>query len=341
MSARKSTAKAKPRAKAAPPTPPPPKRAATLHARYILALLLEGRNDQYIHAALDADDLPCPSDEELDGLRAEFVPKGFKPTTKGAAVALKRLGLAEYFAKKPVAQEALVLLRQPRQRELVEAGLIVGVPTAAIAQTVRRYLKREASVAAIETYRLLYFDTSGATRSQLRVVVHARVRLAVTRAVGDTGDEVAARRAISGDARMVAVGMVASPMAWRLVMMACGFSPGRCEIADVIESLESTAVVRASEALLRGEADDERRASAYVDVLAKLQQIRASVQTPEVEVAKKLNAFRLVHSVAKLPTISELAGGTANYTVDVSPPSPAVEEDAVVGSDAVPSPAAE
>ena len=99
MSARKSTAKAKPRAKAAPPTPPPPKRAATLHARYILALLLEGRNDQYIHAALDADDLPCPSDEELDGLRAEFVPKGFKPTTKGAAVALKRLGLAEYFAR--------------------------------------------------------------------------------------------------------------------------------------------------------------------------------------------------------------------------------------------------
>jgi hypothetical protein len=137
---------------------------------------------------------------------------------------------------------------------------------------------------------------------------------------------------------MVAVGLSASPMAWRVVMMACGFSPGRCEIADVIGSLESTAVVRASEALLRGDADDERRAGAYVDVLSKLQQIRATVQTPEKDVAKKLAAFRLQHSQATLPSIHQLAGGP-NFTVDVAPAGPAAEE--VSGSDDVPSPAAE
>jgi hypothetical protein len=303
-----------------PSTQPPPKRAAGLCTRWVIILILEGRTNPYIRAALARDDLPCPIDAELDGLRAEHLARGFKPKSPKNTPLLQKLGVAPFFPRTPEAEEALVLLREPRVREIVEAGVIVGVPVPAIVQTLRVYLKRKVSPAAIDLFRSVFFDVSAVMRAQLRVLVHARVRLAVMRAVADPEDEVAAGRAVAADARSVAVSLPSSFLGWASVLMAAGYAPGRRDLAEVIGHMESVAVVRASEAMLRGEPEDERRAEAFVGIVQRLHQIRGSVVTPESEIVKKLNAFRVQTTTETLPTIAELRAGGDDVTIDVAPP---------------------
>jgi hypothetical protein len=104
------------------------------------------------------------------------------------------------------AEQAVALLRHARGRELTEAGLIAGVPTGAIAQTLRTYLHHEVSSAAITLFASTFFDASAVALSQLRAMVRTRVRIAVAR-VADPEDEAALRRAIAADARTVAVAL--------------------------------------------------------------------------------------------------------------------------------------
>jgi len=305
-------------AKKAPP-PLPTLRSVGLCTRWVLTLLFQGYKNDAVRAALGADDLPCATDAELDAMRAAYVPKKFKLKSPTNAALLKQLGIAPFVERTAEAEEAHIILRQPRVREFVEAGLIAGVPVRAIAETLKAYPKYEASPAAIAHYHNMLFDTLAMSRGQLRIAVRERVRIAVARMVKGDEDEVTVRRAIDTDARCVAVSLPCTPLAWSAVLMSLGYA-GRQELTDVIGQMESLAVVRAGESLLRGEPGDERRAEAFVGVLQKIHETRATVISPESQLTKELVSFRLRHEVKPLKTIEQLLAPGDERAVDMGPP---------------------
>jgi hypothetical protein len=295
-------------------------RPAGLCGRWVIVLVLNGNDNDAVRAALAGDDLPCPSVAELDTIRAACRPKGFKLKSARGAAVLEQLGITPFVPKTtPEAEEALGILRQPRARELVEAGLIAGVPAKAIVQTLQMYLQYEVSPEVIGLYASAFFDTNAVSRSQLRPLVQARVRIAVGR-VSDPEDDVTVQRAIASDARTVAMSLPSSPLSWASILMAAGHAPGRHDLALVIGQIENVATLRVAESLLRGSPGDERRAESFASVLRTIREIRETVATPSQELGKKLMSFRIQHEVKAMPTVAQLREGGDEVTVDIGPP---------------------
>jgi hypothetical protein len=192
------------------------------------------------------------------------------------------------------------------------------------------HLHHEVTPRAIETYRQTFFNTSAVVRAQLKVLVEARVRLAVRRAISGEDDEVAARRAIAADARTVASALPSSPIALQAVFLALGLSPGRQELGEVIKQMETLAVIRAGQALLRGEPDDERRAEAFTGVLRQVQAIKEMVVVPDAELQKKLTSISLMTDKRPVVTAAQLLAQGQMVTVDVAP---IYEREADLGGD--------
>jgi hypothetical protein len=119
----------------------------------------------------------------------------------------------------------------------------------------------------------------------------------------------------------------ATPLAWSAVLMSLGYAPKPLELADVIGQMESLAVVRAGESLLRAEPGDERRAEAFVGVLEKIHAIRETVISPESELTRKLTSFRVLHDNKRLASVQELRARGDEVSVDVLGP-PVVQADA-------------
>jgi hypothetical protein len=203
---------------------------------------------------------------------------------------------------------------------MVEAALIGGLPCRAISQTLGVYLKYHASPAAIALFQTMFCDTTAVSRSQLRLEVDHRVRLAVERAAAADVDRALVERAVAADARTVAASLPSSPLSWSAILLSLGLPPGRRELGDFIDQMTSLATVRASECLSRAAWGDERRAESYVGILAKLHQIRESVATPSAELAKKIQSFQLRHEAAPMRTVAQMREAGDEVTVDGGPP---------------------
>jgi hypothetical protein len=283
-------------------------------------LILEGRRNDDIRRSLDRDDLPCPENRTLDALRAAYAPKKIKATSPKAIAMIKSLGLSAFFPKTADAEAALFVLRQPRVRELGEAGLVLGTPTLAISLTLKAEGVGSVSPTALDLYGKVFLDSSNMTRSELRRAVEQRVRLSVMRGITDPKDEAAAQRAVGGDPRVLASTLPRTPLGFSSILMAAGYPPIRRELGSVFGELESFAIVRAGEALLRGEAGDERRADSFVGVIEKLRRLRETVSTPDVVLAKKLSAFRIEHDRTRPTTGAALTAAGGQITVDLGPP---------------------
>jgi hypothetical protein len=305
------------------PAPLPSLRSATLHRRWILFLVLQANANDAVRRLLAIDDLPCPSDSELDAMRTEHAPpKGFNPLSEkhAASVAfIQKLGVEPLFRQHPEVNEAVGILRHPRPRELAEAALILGVPAAPIARMLKAHLHHEVTARSVETYRQTFFNTSAVVRGQLKVLVEARVRLAVRRAVSGEDDEVSARKAIAADPRTIASALPSSPIALQAVFLALGLSPGRQELGEVIQQMETLAVIRAGQALLRGEPDDGQRAEAFTGVLRQIQGIKEMVVVPDAELQKKLTGISLRTDTRPVVTAAQLMARGDQVTVDLMP----------------------
>jgi hypothetical protein len=297
--------------------------SAFLHHRWTLALVVQGLRNEAVRRHLERDDLPSPADSELDEMRAAHpLPKGFKPHDEkhSASVAfLEKLGLAALFRARIEVEQAFALLRRHRSREAVEAATIAGVPIVVIAQLLKLHVHHEVTVHGIEAYRKFFFDTHTVNRSQLRVLVEGRVRLAVQRAVASGDDTAAARRAVAADARIQACALSSSPIALCGVLLALGYSPGRPEIGELLRQMETLSAIRTGEALLRGEPDDERRAASYAGVLRAVEEIKGMVSVPDVELQRKLQTLALRTNNAPLLTVDELRARGEGVTVDTMP----------------------
>jgi hypothetical protein len=290
-----------------------------LCSRWILLLLVRGLPTDEIDEALKEDDLPSPGIERLDEIRSECVPRNFRLKSPKNIAALEALGLLPFANNIVEAEKAMGLLRHARARELAEGALLLNVPPRAIVHALSAYLSYASSPGVVELFRSVFFDLPGTTRSQLKVLVQQRVRVAVMRAATNPDDQMAARRAIASDSRIVAASMPSSSLAWPVVLLAAGLSPGRRELAGMIDALQGLAATRASEAILRGGRGDERRAGGYITVMRDLHELRETCVTPEAELSKKLSAFQLRHSAEKVITIAQLREAGDGVTVDVQP----------------------
>jgi hypothetical protein len=149
--------------KSAPPTiivPP------MLHGRWIRFRMLTGDTIATLRAQLEADDLPVPSDAVLDAMRAALeVPKGFKPTNRkhhASQIFILTKGFGPMFQMPDRVERALVILRAPRMREIVEAGLLLGVPHSAIVSSLAACLKvTNVEAATLQMFASAFFDLGG------------------------------------------------------------------------------------------------------------------------------------------------------------------------------------
>jgi hypothetical protein len=293
------------------------------HGRWLRCLLLQGHANGAIRTLLANDDLPPSSDAALNVLRSSLIPpKGFQPTstTHTASVEyVRQLGLEPVFRQTPEMQQALVLLRTPRARELVESAMLIGVPGPAIVQVLATHLRMNITVAALEMYAATFFDTATLTRAQLRLVVQARVRQSVVRVAGGDEDGPAARRAIAADGRMLAVSMSKSPLGLDVLLLAAGLSPGRRELSRALVELENVTTTCVASALLRGGRDDDKRALGFTNVLRGLREIHTGASSPQDELAAKMRQFRLKTETQKMPSVADLQARGDDVTTDVVP----------------------
>lgn len=298
-----------------------------LHMRWIKTLIIQGHANADVRQLLANDALPSPSDIELDRIRGACVPPaGFQRasmTHTPSMLFLVQHQLQEFcWPNSQAAPLALKLLRTPRARELVESGIIVGVPDAAIIEILATHFRHETSLPAIALFRAAFFDVAAVTRAQLRVVVEARVRQGLMHGITGEDEERAARRALSNDPRIIAASLPCSGAAWASVLLSLGMTPPKRQLSAVVSELEQLASVRANQALMRGGRDDERRAESYVAVLQKLVQIKDAVKNPTDNLAQTLlSRFNLRKDEKPMTTIADLvAQGDEVAPMELGPP---------------------
>ena len=307
--------------------------APLLHWRWVTYLLLMGHTNDLIRQVCLNDDLPEPDEAVLNALRATLNPpkrlKRGSAKHRPSAEYLRNAELEPISVKSQEATEALTVLRTPRARELVEAAVLVGVPGTSISKVLAAVVKLEATSAGVLYYQKLFFDIAAVSRAQLRVLVQARVRHGLERIFGSKEDEPAIRRAVAGDARMLAVALAYSPLSWNAVLLSMGYAPSRCELGSIVGQMETLAATRAAQALLRGGPNDDRRAAGFTSVLRDLRQVHEGVQDPGKELAQGL--VTLVHEEAPVVTVSEALARGEGVTMDTIQLEPNNELETQVG----------
>lgn len=283
---------------------------ARLDASWLRFLLLEGLSDAEVTDALVSDDLPAASVDELRTFRMALdVPLNFDPSDSrhiSTQAYLHRHGVALFYQPNGEAAAAVLrLLRAARPRELVEAALLVDVPVRAVVVALDKYLGFSTDASTIEAYKPTFFNIDGLSRAQLRAAVERRVRVGVTRVVGDD-DERAVQRAVAADGRVVAANLPRTRLTWASVMTALGWQPAAQDVSRTLNDLENLALIRAGEALARGAEDDARRAEGYVGVLERLRALRDGLVDPNETLVKTFGRLRLVQDASSTLTVGEM-----------------------------------
>ncbi len=317
----------KAKAKAPKLSVPLPQLAPSLHARWLYNLLARRLCNDDVRCLLLGDDLPCPTDDALDLMRATHpVPKGFSAARAEhapSATYLRELGLEPFFRHTAEANEALALLRNARAREVVEAASITGVPLTALIPVLAREFGASFTLAGVELYGRTFFDVAALGRAQLRVAVHARVKQAVFRQA-EVGDERAAHRAVQRDARVVAVALPRTNLSWSAVLLAMGLAPMKRSLGKAIDEIEQLAVARMHQVLARAGDDDERRALSYATIIRTTREIREKLAEPNEATRGALQQLRIIQSTSATPTVRELVeAGDEVASLDVGPGAPA------------------
>lgn len=304
------------------PPLPPARLAPRLDFVWLRFLIASGFSDAHVLRLLANDDLPTLSDVELSALRAEVVPpKGFAPLDPEhgpSTTFMVANGITPFFRNTDVAVEALRILRSSRPREMVEAAILCAVPRAIVVRLLARHVRCEASEDGVALFEEAFFNVGSVSRSLLRPLVRARVELHLDRSI-PREDPRARRRAVSADARSVASSMPSASATWHAVTMSLGWLPRKQDLEIALGEIEQVAIVRASETLMQGRPEAERRALALVAVVEKTRAIRAVLEPPEKGLADAL-AAHIMRDERRLPTLGDLvAQGDQVGTIDAGP----------------------
>jgi hypothetical protein len=214
------------------------------------------------------------------------------------------------------ADEAKLILRTPKAREIVEVGLILWVPLGEITYQLGK-LGVSSSERAIELFERFYWNTSAFDRGSLRTILEIRaVRRAQRRAVDDA-ERTAALRAARSDARILAVSLPNTPFSWFLVLGRLGHTVHVRE-DKVLAELRAHAEFRALESTMLAGPGDEKRAAAFTSIVRDAHELHQQVAPPDAALREGLGNFvRLRTNPSKVPNIHELSDG--NHTVELMP----------------------
>ena len=302
----------------------PARRLLRLDLRWLQVLVLEGRSAAYIARALENACLPPVSNDDLaavqNGLRP---PSPFDPRSPPDELFLAyadKLGLGPAFRGKPEWLRARKILNTSRAREFVEAALICAVPPDVLAKHIRACLHYDIPGDAIRLYESMFFDVSRFGRSQLRVLVQARARLAVQQATCGGEDQNAAADALEADARSFAVTLPSHSLAWAAVMPRLGFSPAKPKLAKLVDSVVDAAALRLASLALRSGAGDAEIADRLASVVQKMSRVGAGIATPVEDLHASLGKFTTRHDTTPIPYIHDLVAEGEHFTVDTGPP---------------------
>ncbi len=302
----------------------PTRRVSRLDVRFLQALLLEGRSVGFIQRTLENNDLPPTSEEELTSVRATLhPPKKFKPRSvkhKASVVFIETTGFSPYFRGAMEWDWAQRILESARLREIIEAGLIVRTPVGEILKLLASHLQLEVPAKALLFFAFLFFDARNLARSQLRVRVQERVRIAVMHALASEADTSVAARGIEADARNIAVTMPTGALSWAYVLLSLGIKPPTIKLGEMLDEVADVAAIRAASMVLRGDEGDAEVAERFTSVLVKTKQVRETIRLPEDALNKGFHQLRLVHNTSPVVTAAQLLAEGDGITADVGPP---------------------
>jgi hypothetical protein len=117
----------------------------------------------------------------------------------------------------------------------------------------------------------------------------------------------------------VAFSLPATRLSCQAVLLKLGYPPGRINLAEVLDQLESLAAIRTCEAMLRGDRDGAREATAYAGVLRQVRDVKETVALPDLELRKQLQAIALRTDETPIVTMNELLAKGDGVTADIMP----------------------
>lgn len=192
-------------------------------------LIVSGKNNEQIRAQLVADVLPDVTDVELDEYRHALAPTvqlEVGTTHLPSIVFLYKHNLRVFYDSDPRELDSLLgLLRSHGERELVETGVLAGVPPYAIKHVLRKHFGNEnATDTTILNYRRTFFDIAAVPSTQLIALVEARVRQSVVHRVGVDAPQLTSH-AVARDRRVIAATMPNRQLAWSATLIGLGLPP--------------------------------------------------------------------------------------------------------------------
>jgi hypothetical protein len=320
---------AKPRTKKkgrAAPELIPPRRVTRLDLRFLQALLLAGHSFAYISRQLENADLPPTTVEELTSIREALgAPKNLKPNAashKSSADYIERVGVTAYFRNADAWREAVAILQSPKARELAEAALVADAPAAhLLAMLIAEAHHRGTSTAGLRLYEHFFFATGSVSRSELRLLVAARVRQGVLRVLGAAADSESVKQAVEADARTVAASLPTVALGWPSVKLAMGYDLPKLNLPKALDLVVNYAAIRSASMVLRGRDGDEQIAERYAAVLEKVTRVRASLNVPDDDLYNKLRRVQIRHDTSPVATAGDLraAGGQVSTASNIPP----------------------
>ena len=291
-------------------------------ARFIAHLILQGHDDDKARSLLRELAL----DEGDAGYIARFrrelaLPKTVKNHSQEngrSREIIESLGLVPLIDQTVDAHRAMDILKDRRARELAETLIISGAPEKAIAGALRRIQPRFEQ-SAVSLFQKCFFDVSGLTRGDLRVVLELRVNREVAAAAEESAIAAAAvQRRWRSDPRRVALELPQGAPFAQVGLLAAGLDVQNPDPAPLLRRIRDRAILRAMDRVHRPNRRDALTGLTYLELALRTTDLIERVQDPQVGLLDQLRRVVLKSAEQPVPTLHELAGD-GQYTTEVAP----------------------
>lgn len=293
---------------------------AEVYAQY-LVVHPDGYGDDTIVAMLQLKQLDFISPSYINRLRRELhPPTPFRPFDNSHRPSLHFLTahrLYYLFHPDEAMEQALVILDDPKAKEVMESMLITEDPPGLVAHRMRG-AGRLCSTKTVERYRCFFFNTDLVDETEMRALMRLR-----TDFVDPNSDEyedqvrAALKKVGFRDSRRMVAEHPVRPLASLLNQMRMGNLPSNLELSRLAASVRAMCLMQAHAAAItsgpRGAAD----ARDFVLAASSVTEMLSNMGTPDQDLQRELQKLALGTDSTSPPYIGELSDG--EHTVDVQP----------------------
>ncbi len=260
----------------------------------------------------------------LSRLRATLTPPTpfypFDPSHQRSSHFLYMNGLHPIFHADDAARKAFKILELPRVKEFVEASLISGAPSQAIAlMTTRRY-RFTCTPTVIERYRAFFWNLQLLDATELRALLQLRYAQLEHHADPEIRRQYdLMKRAYYNDSRKLAADLPFSPISAMLSQMKMGIMPSNLDVAVIIAQAQKFAAIRTAEELMSNGKGAASNALNFAIVAEKMTAVLKDIAKPDEDLHKQLASIALRTADDAIPTVHALTAGGGSFTTDTGP----------------------